>query len=528
MKITRKIFSMLLAVSLVLCLLPANAGATGTENVVYISVSFDSEYIQDINGDPIAYVPVSLETIAAVDLAEYGLENMLFDADGDGSYETTALQLLIYAHEELYGGDWSEVNFSALPGSSYFQGGIFGFTENLVYFQNGDFPVDETQTSDWYTVGATSDRIVLEAGDFLDVASFGCYGFVWDQLGGFHLFADENDSYTHDYTANAGEALAVKLKHSFCDLMYGTAWVNDAADYEIFYGSVFGEAEGSVMTDEGGIAEITFPDAGTYYVWCEGGYGSDDGTHGGCDYYWETGMPCIVSAPAFAKVTVGSQGSQPEDNVAVTVGDQSFTSLSEAFAYQVQSGAACVSLDEDATVSQMVLPEAAVLNLNGHTLTADCVDSIAPGAHIVDATDGDGLLIVNGEWQFGENNPQLPIKDQTAGGFRFFTVDVESVAVTAKTGTMPAYWFRVCFNSFEKVYGLISDGADVEIKMLISADSTQIEAVADRDFLLKWAENYKANNGIYITSKILNANGNELAVTPAIDAAGVRIAGDML
>ena len=28
-----------------------------------------------------------------------------FDS-GDGDYETTALQLLIYAHEELYGGDW--------------------------------------------------------------------------------------------------------------------------------------------------------------------------------------------------------------------------------------------------------------------------------------------------------------------------------------------------------------------------------------------------------------------------------------
>ena len=128
---------------------------------------------------------------------DFVLDNMLYDADGDGEYETTALQLLIYAHEELYGGDWGEVNFDALPGSSYFKGGIFGFTENLVYFQNGDFPVDESQQSDYMTVGATSDRIVLEAGDFLDVASFGCYNFLWDQAGGFHLFADKNEKYTH-------------------------------------------------------------------------------------------------------------------------------------------------------------------------------------------------------------------------------------------------------------------------------------------------------------------------------------------
>ena len=300
----KKILSMILALVLVLGLLPATAFATGAADVVYLSISFDSNYIDDKNGDPIAYVPVPMSAIEAIDLTEYGLDEMLFDADGDGEYETTALQLLIYAHEELYGGDWSEVTFDALPGSSYFRGGIFGFTENLVYFQNGDFPVDESQTSDFMTVGATSDRIVLEAGDFLDVASFSCYQFLWDQLGGFHLFADGSDNYTHDYSAKAGEALDVKLKHSFCDLMFGQSWVKDAADYEVFYGSVFGEAEGSVTTDENGNAQIIFPNAGTYYIWCNGGQSEDEVTHGSCDHYMETGEMCIVSSPAFAKVTV--------------------------------------------------------------------------------------------------------------------------------------------------------------------------------------------------------------------------------
>ena len=307
MRKTKKFLSMILAVVMVLGLMPAAAFATGTEgDVVYLSVSFDRQYIDDKNGNPIAYVPIPLETVAAIDLDEYGLDNMWFEGaqNPDGSYKPTALQLLIYAHEELCGGDWSEVNFSAIPGSSYFAGGIFGFSENLVYFHNGDFPVDETQTSEWYTVGATSDRIVLEAGDFLDVASFGCYAFLWDQLGGFHLFADEAGGYTHDYAATAGEALSVNLKHSFCDLMSGTAWVQDAADYEVYYGAVFGEAEGSVTTDGSGCAEITFPDAGTFYVWSDGGNGTDDGTHGGCDYCLETGEACIVSSPAFAKVTV--------------------------------------------------------------------------------------------------------------------------------------------------------------------------------------------------------------------------------
>ena len=315
MKTTKKLISFLLVFVMVLCLMPANIIATQTsdEEYIYLSISFDKHYINDKNGEPIVYRAVSMEDIAAVDLTEYGLDNMLYDADGDDEYETTALQLLIYAHEELYGGDWGEVNFDALPGSSYFKGGIFGFTENLVYFHNGDFPVDESQTGGWYTVGATSDRIVLEAGDFLDVASFNCYSFLWDQLGGFHLFADENGDYVHDYAAVAGEALTVKLKHSFCDLMYGESWVKDATDFEVFYGSVYGEAEGSVTTDDEGNAEITFDTAGTYYVWSEGGHG-DDTTHTACDYYFQTGESCIVSSPAYAKVTVtGGSSAAPEE-----------------------------------------------------------------------------------------------------------------------------------------------------------------------------------------------------------------------
>ena len=313
-KLATKVVAMLVAILMVATMLPVVAFANevaDTEEYVYLSISFDGQYINDKNGSPMVYVPVSMEDIAAVDLTEYGLDNMLYDADGDGNYETTALQLLIYAHEELWGGDWGDVNFDALPGSSYFKGGIFGFTENLVYFLNGDFPVDESQASDFMTVGAPSDRIVLEAGDFLDVASFECFSFLWDQLGGFHLFADENGSYVHDYTAEAGEALSVKLKHSFCDLMFGESWVKDAADFEIFYGSVYGEEIGSVTTDDNGNAEITFDEAGTYYVWSEGGIGSDDGTHGSCDHYMNNGEPCIVSSPAYAKVTVTGED-EPE------------------------------------------------------------------------------------------------------------------------------------------------------------------------------------------------------------------------
>lgn len=301
----KRFLSLLLVFVMVLTMIPMTKVFATEKEYVYLSISFDGEYIDDKNGSPIVYLPIPLDDIAQVDLTEYGLENMLFDADGDGNYETTALQLLIYAHEELYGGDWSDVNFDALPGSSYFAGGIFGFTENLMYFHNGDFPVDESQQNASYTVGATSDRIVLEAGDFLDVASFSCYAFYGDSDGGFHFFGDENGEFAHKFEVNVDETLSFQLIHAFCDLMLGESYSYGAADYEVFYGTQYGEAEGTIMTDGDGLAEITFEEAGTYYVWCYGANSQDEwGMHSSCDYTMENGVPCIVSAPAYATVTV--------------------------------------------------------------------------------------------------------------------------------------------------------------------------------------------------------------------------------
>ena len=291
----KKLLSLFLALVMVLSLVPATVFATEEENV-YISVSFDGQYIDGQNGDPIVYVPVSFDELAAIDLVEYGLSDYLYDPDGDGNYETTALQLIIYAHENIYGGSWDDVTFTGSPGGSYFEGGIFGFDENLNYFLNGEFPIDEelAQTSP-NASGATSDHIVLEAGDFLDLASFTSYAFLWDSAAGFHLFADESDGFVHNYTAKAGEALSVKLLRSYSDMTDGSAVLAAESGYELSYGAAFGTADGTVTTDDSGCAELTFDTAGTYYLWCSGNYGIDADTEN------------IVSSPAYATVTVKAE-----------------------------------------------------------------------------------------------------------------------------------------------------------------------------------------------------------------------------
>ena len=76
----KRILSMMIAMVMVLNLLPAMVFATGTDQV-YISVSYDGKYIDDKNGVPLVYVPVSFEELATIDLDAYGLGEYLYDED---------------------------------------------------------------------------------------------------------------------------------------------------------------------------------------------------------------------------------------------------------------------------------------------------------------------------------------------------------------------------------------------------------------------------------------------------------------
>ena len=286
---TMKIVSIMLSIIMIAGILPIAVFATepaNTAEYVYISVSYDDKFKEDKNGKPMAFFPVSFEELETVDLNDYNLSEYLYDEDGDGTYEITALQLIIYAHEELYGGDFSEVTFTGAPGSSYFEGGLFGQDENLNYYLNGQYPL---AGSGW---GATSDQIVLEPGDVISLAGFTSWDFYQDSGYGFHYFADSEGNMTHAYTANAGEACSIKLIKGTKDFEYNSVFF-DVPDYTVYYGTELYTEVGSVTTDSNACASITFPTAGTWYLWADGGYG--------VEY-----PDAIVSAPGYAEVTVAS------------------------------------------------------------------------------------------------------------------------------------------------------------------------------------------------------------------------------
>lgn len=325
--IFKKALSFFLAVIMTVGMFPVTVFAT--EDVVYISVSKDDKFVKDSKGGYIACVEVPLAEVAAVDLETYGLGEYLYDKDADGQYETTALQLIIYAHENIYGGEWSNVTFTGGPGSSYFEGGIFGFDENLNYFHNGEFPIDEKLTEEYgYPTGATSDRIVISAGDYIDMGSFTSWDFYSDSGYGFHKFADSEGKFVNSYIVNAGEELSVKLVRSYSG-MGSDPVVYDEAYYTVFYGKEYGNEEGTVSTDATGGAKITFDEAGTYYLWCNGGYGNE--------------FPdSIVSTPAFAKIIVKGE-EKPKTTISF---DKTTLSVTEGKTAEIK---ATVSPEEKAT-----------------------------------------------------------------------------------------------------------------------------------------------------------------------------------
>ena len=313
----KKIVSLLLMLAMVLSWVPFSASAS-TPETVYISISDDAQYVVDANGMPVAYLAVTLEELATVDLDAYGLGEYWFDKDGDGQYEITALHLYIYTHENILGLDFSEVGISGSAGSLYFYAGLFGFSdENLRYDYNGAYPA----VDGW---GLTADQIVLSDGDYLNIAHYTSWAFWSDSATGFHYFADNNGEITYEYSVEAGKICQINLVRSYSDWMNGGVALTQEPYFDVHYGTAYGVSAGSVVTDDCGSTGISFPTAGTWYVWSDGGYGMENPYD-------------IVSAPAYAVVTVKADADQALSDAVIdkindigTVTLESETAIGEA------------------------------------------------------------------------------------------------------------------------------------------------------------------------------------------------------
>lgn len=295
-RIKKRVLSILCAVAMIFTIIPLAAFAT-EDDYVYISVSEENEFIKDTEGKAVAYTPVPLDSLTDIDLNEYGLSDYIYDSDGDGKQDITALHLFIHTHERILGLDWNDVDpHGGSPASMYFTSGLFGFEdENLRYNYNGRYPADE---NGW---GVTADNIVLSPGDYMEVAHFSDFYFYMDSAYGFRYFADENNNTSIHFNAEVDNPFGIKLNR----IGGGMGWeefVIGEPEAVVYYGQSIGNELGTVITDIEGYAEITFPSAGIWYLWSDSGVGVD----AACD--------SVVTPPASATVTVtGNQQAIPEE-----------------------------------------------------------------------------------------------------------------------------------------------------------------------------------------------------------------------
>lgn len=307
----KKILSFILAAILAFGILPVSAFAEGYEyenisGTAYISISSDDKYVISdgaVAGTFMAYVPVDLAKLRDVKLEEHinaydgtTFEQYYYDEDHNGKYEITLLQLYLYVLDTYYTGTSSELQVSGSPGSMYMKYGFWGHDENLLYYVNGNYPLDPSLGPN---MGATADKIVLRDGDFIDVTLYDDWSFHHDEKAGFHYFADTNNNVTHEYFAKAGESFELNYIRIFGNIDKGTVGVaTPSAGSTIYYGKTFYDTESAktVITDDNGKASVTFGEPGTYYLWADGEPGAE--------------IESIVSSPANCKVTVvGESGS---------------------------------------------------------------------------------------------------------------------------------------------------------------------------------------------------------------------------
>ena len=302
---------------------------TSYPGYAYISLSDDGRFVVS-DGVPLARLEVPLQEIADVDLADWGLERYSFTDYTSGEADPdcpTALKLYLYLLDHYYHGDPDTAIVCSGEPHQFFMVKFWGHDCNLLYYVNGTYPLFE---EGW---GATADGIVLDDGDFVDIALYTNWGFYNDPLAGFNYFAESGTDpsagrITFDYEVGVDEPFAAQVIRGMGNIDVGAdTSFTAASDMTVYCGDSLYSDDAWVVgtTDENGGVQMEFDEPGTYYLWFDGTEGEiTDG---------------IVNCPNMAVVTVAVPNTAPalaegiESEVSVTVrhGDSYSLDLSSVF-----------------------------------------------------------------------------------------------------------------------------------------------------------------------------------------------------
>lgn len=233
---------------------------------------------------------------------EYGYDAAYFDHNGVRVQGVTVLDVLVAAHEELYGdGFTAESKDEYLVVNSGFITKAFGQSAaSSGFIVNGVVPNDGIYNPDYYGfTGYSCDTAVLNDGDAVSYFFYRDTKYYADYYSWF-------DSET--YTANEGEALTVNL-NGYSAMYYGfNSWQTILDRYakplegvEI-YTYIGGEKTLLGVTDKNGNAKISFSGQGRYIIFAEGSAPDEDGEL----------VPVIVP---YAEVTVNVKQNEKPDRM---------------------------------------------------------------------------------------------------------------------------------------------------------------------------------------------------------------------
>lgn len=226
-----------------------------------------------------------------------------------------------------------------------------------------------------------------------------------------------------------------------------------------------------------------------------------------------------------------------------------FTTFAQAMEKALLSDSKTVTLIDNATEDEVLLTGGVTLDLGGHTLQAEAfranLDDVAQG-YVVDSSDGNtGLLKTEkGEDLFLSNNPDLPMYDAAAGGYRLFdyTLELHSSTETVDEGKQK-FWFKFHFLTNDgstqldqDAYDLVAaGGSDFGISVRLNWKGTQLpQAHFGRNgsvdaFSKEWATGATANRWLYVVVGGLDkVSAGTLTVQPVLTAGNVEVTGGVI
>ncbi len=227
------------------------------------------------------------------------------------------------------------------------------------------------------------------------------------------------------------------------------------------------------------------------------------------------------------------------------VDNDAYGDIDTAIAAAASDDKKTVQLTSDAVAGDVILLDGVTLDLNGYTLTVDAMaaDGVGDG-YVTDSSAGNnGKLLAEKEGvALHSDNPDLPLYDGMAGGYRFFDYKLELHSSTDNVGVgREKFWFKFHFYTDDKcttqdtdAYDLVSaDGSNLEISTDISWQGRFLRTVgfgkADESgelkterFSAKWAEDATLSRWLYVTvSGLDKVDDGKLTVEPVITANGV-------